>query len=194
MVGCWWHVEVAVAANDGSAISEAGKTGDDSLLTVLAGLSLLTPAVFVGFPNLFSRSATAGIPIFYPMPALVFISMLFGLGFVGLAIPVAAFFLWNPGLFRSQTEVPARSYILLAVATLADASWFVAGWKLGLSFQGATYTYSVCAINVAWLTLLWLGFLLGRNARPSFRRNLVLHWMLFAWLAWSAFPFFGEML
>ena len=183
-----------MAGNEGSAIAEARKAGDDSLLTVVAGLSLLAPAVLFGFPSLLSRSSMGGISILYPMPAPVFVSMLLGLGLVGLVIPVAAFFAWNPGLFRGQAAIPIRSYVLLAVATLADAGWFVAGWKLGLSFQGAAYTHSVLAINVAWLALLWAAFLLARNARPSFRRNLLLHWMLFAWLAWSAFPFFGEML
>jgi len=128
------------------------------------------------------------------MPGIVFVGMLFGLRFVAVAIPAVAFFLWNPGLFRGEATVPKRSYVLIAVATLADAAWFVGGWKDGLRFQGVAYTHAVFAINVVWVTLLWLGFAVSSKARKSFNRSLLLHWLLFAWLAWSAFPFFGEML
>lgn len=130
--------------------------------------------------------------IFYPEPVLVLVMRLLGPGIVALAVPTLTFYVWNLGLFAGDTVVPKRSSVLLIIAAVADVLWFIVSWKDRLAVQGATYTYSVCAINVVWVTLLWLGFAASRKAPGSFGRNLPLHLALFAWLAWFAFPFFGE--
>jgi hypothetical protein len=47
------------------------------------------------------------------------------------------FFMWNPiqGLLQHDAAVSKRSYILLRVATLLNALWFVVGWKDGLAMR-----------------------------------------------------------
>jgi hypothetical protein len=102
------------------------------------------------------------------------------------------FFVWNPGLFYGDKNIPKRSYVLLIVTTVLSLLWFVAGWKDGIAVQGARYNYSVSAINVVWIIGLWV--MVGRNwkVESSFKSNVLIHWLLFAWLAWYAFPFFGE--
>ena len=154
-------------------------------LTLLAGLSLLVPVLFW----LFSRE---GPTLLYPFPGLVLMPALFGLRWAAAAVPMVLFFVWNPGLFKGDAEAPKRSYVLLIVATLVNVLWFVVGWKDGLAVQGARYNYSVCAVNIVWVASLWMMFARSRKTVPSFKTNLLLHWMLFAWLAWYAFPFFGE--
>jgi hypothetical protein len=154
-------------------------------LTWLAGLSLLVPALFWPFSG-------EGPTILYPFPALVLIPAFFGLTFAAAAVPMVLFFVWNPGLFNGNAKVPKRSYVLLIVATLVNVLWFVVGWKDGLAVQGTRYNYTVCAVNILWIASLWMMFALSRRAEPSFKTNLLLHWVLFAWLAWYAFPFFGE--
>jgi hypothetical protein len=156
--------------------------------TLLAGLSLLVPVLFwVVF-------AQEGPSALYPFPALMFIPALFGLRQAAVAVPMVLFFVWSLGLFQGDADVPKRSYVLLLVATLLDALWFVVGWKDGLAMQGPKYNYSVCAVNIVWIAALWMLFVRSRKTEPSFKSNLLFHWMLFAWLAWYAFPFFGEML
>jgi hypothetical protein len=157
-----------------------------NLFTLLAGLSLLVPILFWLVPG-------EGPTVFYPFPAFMFIPALFGLRQAAVAIPMVLFFVWNPGLFQGDAAVPKRSYVLPIAATLLSPLWFVVGWKDGLAVQGPKYNYSVCAVNVVWIALLWLLFARGRRAEPSFKMNLLFHWMLFAWFAWYAFPFLGEM-
>src|SRR5713226_7199331 len=106
-------------------------------LTLLAGLSLLIPV-------LFWRSSGGGPTIFYPFPALMLIPALFHLRLAAVVAPMVLFFVWNPRLFHGDAEVPKRSFVLLIVATLVNALWFVVGWKDGLAVQGARYNYSVC--------------------------------------------------
>ena len=152
-------------------------------LTLVAGLSLLLPALF------FNKQESS---IFYPHPGVLLLSIFLGLRWAAFAVPALSFFVWNQGLFRGDSQVPMRSYVLLIVATLVNALWFVVGWKDGLAVQGARYNYSVCIINIAWVVLLSVMFARHRKAAPSFKMNLLLHWMLFAWLTWYALPFFGE--
>ena len=155
-------------------------------MTLIAGLSLLVPAVLW----LFSKNDPT---VLYPFPGLVVVPALFGLGIAAVVVPVLTFFVWNPGLFQGNSSIPKRSYLLLATATLLSVLWFVIGWKDGMDFQGKKYGYSVLTINGGWLTLLWLMFVHNRKSKKSFHANLLLHWILFVWLAWYAFPFFGEL-
>jgi len=70
---------------------------------------------------------------------------------------------------------------------------FVAEWNWALQYHGPLYTRAVCAINIAWAVFLILAFARGLKKPPSFVYSLFLHWMLFAWLAWYAFPYLGEL-
>lgn len=101
--------------------------------------------------------------------------------------------MWNPGLFRGSADIPRRSWLLLAVLTVLTAVYFVGSWHYGLEYQGKRFTYGICALNAGWLVLLWTAFMWRRN-KPSFAKNLILHWLLFTWLGWYAFPYLGELL
>jgi hypothetical protein len=156
------------------------------LLTIAAGLSLLMPVLFW----LVSKE---GPSLLYPFPALMFIPS-FLLRRAAVLVPVVLFFVWNPGLFGGEAKIPRRSYILLIAATVLSVLWFAVGWRDGLAVQGAKYNYAISAINALWMVALWLLFSRSRKGEPSFRTNLVLHWAMFAWLAWYAFPFMGELI
>jgi hypothetical protein len=155
-------------------------------LTLVAGLSLMLPLPF----SMFAKDIPSEL---YPLPVIVAIPALLGLRYAAMAVPMLLFFLWNPALFRGEAKVPKRSYALLATATLLSVPWFVMGWKYGLRFQGSRYNYSVLAINIGWLAGLWTMAVRSRKVEPSFQASLFLHWILFAWLAWYAFPYLGEL-
>jgi hypothetical protein len=88
--------------------------------------------------------------------------------------------------------MPKRTIALLGLLTLLSISYFMFLWNDGVRYQGAHHTIGVCIINLMWLVLLWWVVIHWRR-KPSFRVNLLLHWFLFAWLAWYAFPYFGEL-
>jgi hypothetical protein len=153
-------------------------------LTLLCGLSLLLPII------VWPRLKDLPSPL-YPLPFLV-VAFALAMRYAAIAVPMLLFFVWNPGLFRGETKMPKRSYVLLAVATLLSVPWFAMGWKFGLEYQGGRYCYSVLVTNICWLAGLWLVFARTKTA-DSFAPNLFFHWMLFAWLAWYAFPYLGEL-
>jgi hypothetical protein len=155
-------------------------------VTFLAGMALLIPAS-LGLKDI-------GPTILSPLPALTILpAFLLQLRNVAMVIPMLLFFAWRPGLFLGEGEIPKRSYALLAVAIVLSIIWFVGGWKFGMEFQGARYTYAVCIVNLVWACVLALAFVANWKKESSFKTNLILHWLLFAWLAWYAFPYLGEL-
>jgi hypothetical protein len=158
--------------------------------TISAGLALLVPASI----GLFASNVPS---ILGPFPALTVLPafLLSGQGMwrVAVAVPTLCFFAWHPGLFRGDTKMPKRSYVLLIILILLAIADFVTSWNWGLQYQGAHYTHVVCAVNIAWVALLALAFARSWKRPPSFAYSLFLHWMLFAWLAWCAFPYLGEL-
>jgi hypothetical protein len=152
-------------------------------LTLMAGICLVIPAL---------TGLSAGEPRpLSPMPMLVVIPT-FVLHVGAMFIPVAFFFAWNPNLFRGEATVPKRTYWLLGITILLNVAWFVSGWKWGVQFEGMRYVRIVGITNAAWAALLVALFAVFRK-RESFKKNLFLHWMLFAWLSWYAFPYLGEL-
>jgi hypothetical protein len=157
--------------------------------TIISGLGLVIPAsmglLITGYPTILHP-----FPVFTVLPAFYLASA--HLWMAGATMPVIFFFLWNPGLLRGEARTPKRSYVLLTATAFLSVIWFVFGWKLGLQYQGSTYTRAVCAINVAWIAILAASILFCRK-KNFFASNLIFHWLLFAWLGWFAFPYLGEL-
>jgi hypothetical protein len=159
-------------------------------ITLISGMALLAPASIGQF--------LTGVPtVFAPSPALTEIpgDLLDSrhLTVAAVTIPTLLFFAWHPALFKGSNIFPKRTYVLFTTVAVLNAIWFIGGWKFGLEYHGALYTYAVCAINIVWIAVL--GTLLWRYRTPnvSFTSNLVVHWLLFVWLAWYAFPYLGEL-
>jgi hypothetical protein len=162
----------------------------DRLAAVISGLTLLIPAFF---GLLISKVPT----IFCPFPALTvlpaFALSSLHLWSAAVTVPPLLFFLWNPGLFRGERKFPKRSRWLLVAAIALSVIWFIVGRSNGFHYQGARYVYTVALANLAWIGLLSVIFRAYWRREPSFNVNLVFHWLLFAWLAWYAFPYLGEL-
>jgi hypothetical protein len=159
-----------------------------SLATTIAGVMLLIPAA-MGLLIATAPTVLGPYPALTALPALFLSSR----GVVVL-LPTLVFFLWNLGLFRGETKISRKSYILLIIVAILSVIWFVVGWRDGLHYEGAGYLYKVCAINIIWFAFLSATFFwYSRGKKPSFSLNLALNWALFAWLAWYAFPYLGEL-
>ena len=132
-----------------------------ALTTFLAGLSLLIPA-WIGLD--------APVPtVVHPMPILTVVPA-FSLFRAAALVPTLLFFLWYPGLFRGEAHVPKRSYGMFVALSGLSVVWFVADWHFASKYHGAQYTYFVCALNVLWLGLLWVLFILKRAVSRGHRR------------------------
>ena len=166
-------------------------------LTCTAGVGLLVPAwtgLFItGVPTLLCPlPLLTVIPAFFLASPIVPSVPTYRFTWLAVFVPAVLFLAWDPQLFRGRPQVPKRSLALLAVLTVLSVVWFHQGWWYGMKYQGPTFTVAVCIVNLLWLALLWVMFVRCWR-RPSFPQSLLAHWMLFAWLAWYAFPYLGEL-
>jgi len=145
------------------------------VVTLVAGLGLLIPAS-AGLGLLGLQTGMCPFPVLTTMP--LFTLSAWRLDKLAIVVPVLFFFAWHRGLFGGDAKVPRRSFVLLAAATALTGIYFVVSWKWGLEYQGLEYTRVVCLANVAWIALLFLGFGLPWQRKPSFKFSLFLHWML----------------
>lgn len=163
-----------------------------SFQTVAVGFGL----VLVAWIGCFS----AGVPtLICPLPTVTILPAFFLASppsnlppKLAILVPALLFFAWNPGLFRGTLQVPKRSWVLLTILTALSAVYFPFSWRYGNEYQGHKYTDIICAINVGWIAVLWAVLLRASRLR-SFGSNLLFHATLFAWLAWYAFPYLGEL-
>jgi hypothetical protein len=161
-----------------------------ALVTLIFGLLLLIPATvglfLTGVPTLLCP-----LPYLTVVPAFLLSGM--HLERSVIAIPMIFFFAWNPSLFLGGSAIPKRTYILFVIATVMSVIWFIVGWKYGLEYQGPAYTHYICLLNIFWIAGIDILLLLRRRSNPSFASNIILHFVLFAWLGWYAFPYLGEL-
>jgi ABC-type xylose transport system permease subunit len=164
------------------------------LITFIAGLGLLIPAALgLGLFHLGAPTVFSPLPALTVIPALL-LSDWHHLGNAAVILPMLLFFLWNFRMFRGEGKVPRRSYVLLALLAVLAAIDFVVSWRDGLQYEGPKYTVAVCSVNIVWLAFLGLAFARTIKGTTSFAASLFLHWMLFAWLCWYAFPWLGELI
>ena len=161
------------------------------IVTLVAGALLIIPAsvglLLSGWPTLLTP-----LPILTVLPYL-FLSYLH-CGELAICLPSLLFLAWNPQLLRGQAPLPKRSYVLFGVLIVLSALFFWGSWQWGIQYQGRRFTIGVALINLCWIAGLGAGFLVCRKLGASFLGSLILHWLLFAWVAWYAFPWLGEML
>jgi len=163
------------------------------IVTLIAGVLLIIPAsvgLFLsGWPTLLA-----------PLPALTVLPFLFlsylHCEYLANCLPSLLFLAWNPQLFRGNATLPKRSYILFGVLVVLSTLYFWGSWQWGIHYQGRYFTIGIILINLCWILAIAAGFFLGRrrSGASSFSVSLILHWLLFAWVAWYAFPWLGEML
>jgi len=156
------------------------------------GLKLLLIAAVVWLAGWFS--STAAYPevvrpcnIAVVLPMFVFRSEWLG------PLPIVIFALaWCWKVDFSERRIPARSRWLLVALVLLSVWWTGYGVEYSFGYHGPRYTWKVMAINaVCWLVLI--GMLVWQVRKPSSWMNYLLHLLLFVWLTWYAFPWFGEL-
>lgn len=128
------------------------------------------------------------------LPALIAGETYFGLGAAVASFIISlAFVQCARRVQRLQRPVPRSSRIAFAIVLVLSIAYAVVGWQTTAQYQGlARANMLVVQAILPPLALLIVARVMRDNV--TFLRSIVLHWIGFAWLAWSAFPWYGEML
>lgn len=110
-----------------------------------------------------------------------------------LLMPLIISFIWRPGLFRREIQVPKRSYILFGLTAVLNSIYLISFWNYEYMrlprLKGAmSHVYSFVFFNMIWMAILGLMIFYIRRHGPSFLSNFTFHWGLFAWLYFHSFP------
>ena len=137
-------------------------------------------------------TAAGGAPTMTaPYSLTVLLPYMDGWGTTAYLLWPLVFLLWSIQLFARVPRIPLRSAALGGVAVLCSAAWICVHWEAGVTHQGVRHVVVIAALNlIAAGALGW--FMLRSRYRPTFATSYAFHWLLFAWTAWSALPWFGE--
>ena len=132
------------------------------------------------------------LPILLVPPSIVLIIPRF-MNLPAVALPfivVALFLAWSYPLFRGEPRVPLRTVALLLGVAVLSLAYFVSNWHYGTRNQGLQLTISYAILSAGFAVSAVLAVILASRA-PSFRRNLLVHALLFTWILSYAFPYLG---
>ena len=167
------------------------------MTTAQRSLAVVSAVALITLLSWFTISP--GTPhVYAPLNLLVLIpafvsSGLFGGGYLLAVVVVPLFFcLWCWLMPRDHTTLPTRSIVLLILTVSLSAACLILGARFGVEYQSIGYVIGVAIINVVcWIFLGALAW--QARHRSSATHNFGFHVALFAWLAWCAFPYMGEL-
>jgi hypothetical protein len=155
-------------------------------------LSWLTAAVVVG---IFCRLSllTPTPSVFSPANMLTFLAYGIAESMVtAVAVMPIVFCLWSFPILMGRAEIPKRSLVLFLFAVVLSAVVHIGGFSCAIQYQDQPYAIGVSILNLVCAAEI-LSIAKAAQAKPSIARNLAFHCVLFSWLAWSAFPWMGEL-
>jgi hypothetical protein len=106
---------------------------------------------------------------------LLVVPMIYALGLITL---------WNSKIFGP--------FVITCISVVAALSiiWFVVGWELSLTYQGARYAWTMLVANFVGL-FISLALSIEGWRRKSKSLQVSAYFSLFILLAWCAFPWLG---
>lgn len=157
-------------------------------------IGTILASVALGFVAAHSLGASGdGYPTLrspYPLPLVLPIF----LGASQLIVPASYsvfFLLWSLPLFRGQTSIPDRSWLLFMLGVGASGLVFATGWRYGVEYQSLEYVLVSLLLSAGAAATLAV-FRSRNRQRPSMATSFGFHVLLFAWFATYAFPYLGE--
>lgn len=154
---------------------------------LLALLSWLT--IWPGKPQIDAQLNLAVVSPMFLMGEIVDESVA---AVVACAVVPLLFCVWCWPALRGRVELPIRSNVLLVITLLLSVAWLLLGYRYGIEYQSTTYVVRVTVISIGfWAALVVLAF--NARRRPSTSHNRGFHVVMFAWIAWYAFPYVGEL-
>lgn len=153
---------------------------------LVAGLSLLTALRW-------APSLVTPLNLIVVAPVLLLAPTLGSATNIAVAMVFAVLaVIWCIPIVRRGTRIPTRSVVLLVVAGALAIACLAMDYLSGSIRRPTEHAVCVVAISLGWWMALCMLVIMARR-RPSISRNLMFHVALFAWLAWYAIPYLGEL-
>ena len=108
-----------------------------------------------------------------------------------LIVPLL-FLVWTIPHTWQNPRPPIRTLVLAICAIAFSVGSVAHGWTFAMEYHGASYVYGVVIVSaISWIAIGLLAVISLQKATP--RWNAAFHCVFFAWLAWYAIPYMGEL-
>lgn len=166
-----------------------------------AEASLPTRYVFVGSALIFLIGIATMVPVpFHPFSLVIVLpALLAGDHYVwfgasaGAFIGTLAFAGFGSYVVRTGRFMPIGSLVVFAVIAILSLAWAILGWEETTRHQGLARANVLVALALAPPICISLVTIALWHSLTVLR-SIALHWAMFAWFSWSAFPWYGEMI
>ncbi len=127
------------------------------------------------------------------LPLFIVAILFFGTPWAAVLF-VGAFFLVVERIVMINDGLPASmNGCFVGIVALLSTSLIALSWNDGIRYQGRHYTVAVALLSALFAVLLLLLVFFTRRHRSAIS-TLMVHFLLFAWIATYAFPWLGETL
>jgi hypothetical protein len=110
------------------------------------------------------------------------------------ALIAPVFYLWTTRyILRTGTPLPKASVVAFVVIVALSVIYAATGWEATVRYTFVARAIALVVQAVLPPLLIAIAAYLLRNSLTP-QQSLKLHWAAFAWIAWSAFPWYGELL
>jgi hypothetical protein len=113
---------------------------------------------------------------------------------VGMLPVPLLYVVWSLPLLRRPERVSRRTRIAAVGLVILSFPHFVLLWRHALETRGSGPHATALTLVNALAGVVLLALYRRNTKAPSYLSNFLFHWVLFAWLAWFAFPWFGELI
>ena len=113
--------------------------------------------------------------------------------FIGALMPALGFGAVARYIATTGNLLPKASIIAFVVITILSTGFAVLGWDGTVRYTSAARAMALVIQSLMPAAFLLLAGIAVRR-RLTLYKSLLLHWLAFAWLSWSAFPWYGELL
>lgn len=182
---------------------DATAVGDSETVThpKIAGHERFPRSILVVLPFVIAGvawlSVSTQVPeVYAPYPAVVFIPAYAG-GAPRMLIAILAGVTFAGSQLRHFKKQPQAKPnvgfpILCFILTTLTALVFLADWRFGLQYHGASHVIVVGMVNIAFALASWMLWFISRKPH-HYHAQVWLGFTLFAWLFWYAVPMIGEL-
>jgi hypothetical protein len=126
-----------------------------------------------------------------PWPLLLTIPAFLGVPILFVALLFGGLFYFACRRAADRPRLAKRTPLILALATIACAAYFVVSWSAAIEYQGKPFLYTCVFINAVAVLGLFSMWAINHRAAVSYSA-IAFYFVLFVWLGTYAFPYFGE--
>jgi len=168
------------------------------------------PTVFIGIGAValfllgLAPIAPVPTPAFAPLSEITILPALLASGFggdrfipigaaIGALIAPVAFVFTARSIAKSGNLLPKVFIVVFSLIFILSCALAIMGWKSTVLYTSMSRLVALLIQSIVPPIFIVI-YSVSQRSRMTFPRSIMIHWLAFAWISWSALPWYGELL